>query len=61
MHPFAVKRSESEPELGTRGVGVPLTPTSISSYFWTGEISIGTPPQTLKGKISLCHSDEYFH
>lgn len=59
MHPFAVKRSESE--LGTRAsAGVPLTLAEALS-FWMAEISIGTPPQTLKGKISLYHSDAGLH
>jgi hypothetical protein len=50
MHPFAVKRSD-------RGAGVPLTTQGIVPPLWVAEISIGTPPQTLKGKISSYHSD----
>jgi hypothetical protein len=49
MHPFAVKRSE--PGLRKRGANLPLT--STPSNVWIGDISFGTPPQTLKGKLSL--------
>jgi len=55
MHPFAVKRSESE--LGTRGAGVPLTTTSHQSNMWKGEISIGTPPKVLKVHIDTGAAD----
>jgi len=43
MHPLIVKGNESE--LGTRGASIPLT---ADSALWSGEISIGTPPKTLK-------------
>jgi hypothetical protein len=52
MHPFAVKRSESR--LGRRGASLPLTPTSRGNG-WMAEISIGTPPKTLNGKLFLYH------
>jgi hypothetical protein len=63
MHPFAVKRSEFE--LRTRDPSVvPLITYQYSG--WIGQISIGTPPQTLQGKSTciirlcvypdLCHS-----
>jgi hypothetical protein len=54
MHPFAVKH-RSESGLGKRGASIPLT--NYQNMMWSGKISIGTPPKTLKGKISLYLSD----
>jgi hypothetical protein len=50
MHPFAVERSESG--LRRRVTGLPLTTSPDLSEIWMCEISIGTPPKTLKGKLS---------
>jgi hypothetical protein len=66
MHPFAVKLSESE--LGTRKYDASVPLITYENNGWIGEISIGTPPQTLQGKFTcimirvscvysdLCHS-----
>jgi hypothetical protein len=51
MHPFAVTRRE----LGLEGRGTPLALplTHGPNSLWIGEISIGTPAKTLKGKSLL--------
>jgi hypothetical protein len=46
IHPFSVKRSDL---VKRRGAGLPLT--SGQYDMWIGEISIGTPPKTMKGEF----------